>query len=1175
MNRFMYFIILFIIGFFTSFLFAQMDMLHGDDNETRMGVHAGNKFRTSFFNDGTFGGRVNQPPEIAGEWPINSGHYYLVDGNIFVGSEVVDTTGNLIHILSENKSANIGGSRGDQGPNGEWWTFLPLPGFANPTGDRIAMARGSSEWENSWPARWPDIGDPNNPYGIYSADAWAGSWNGYFGRDVFNADEESYFVADDYMNREFSFFPDSTDLDRKGLGVRIYVRGFQWAKAAVEDALFCLFDIENIGTHFHDKMIFAYKIGNNMGESNDGSDAGDDNASFRRDLDLAYMWDNDDLGAGNWSPVGYMGGAFLESPGNPFDGIDNDNDGYDPIIGVPGTGSGPEITSALWAGPKTLNLNDDIVLIDYSSPTYERTVTTLGDALQAAGKGPNDTLEVHYLGRIFKFWAGQVLDLNDDHDSEIGDNLVDDNLNGIIDENRGQEDDQGIFRYLYEGYRYIDYFTGNGENNPLIDERRDDNIDNDGDWDSETDDVGADGIGPGIPGYPGPDFGEGDGIPTAGEPHFDKTDIDESDQLGLTSFNLYEWTSLNQFDDEAYWQAMAPGFFSSNVTGQNVELLFGSGYFPLPPDRVERFSMAILCGDDLDDLIRNKGYVAQAYNENYNFSKAPNIPTVRAVVGDKKVTLFWDSYAEQSVDPITGNDFEGYRIYRSTDPSFNDAKPITDAYGSVIFREPMEQFDLDNDVYGFASAATQGVFFYLGDDTGLRHFWTDTTVVNGYTYYYAVTSYDRGSTPPAGFADTLGIDPSECSKFVAVQSTGEVEKGTNVVIAEPEAPSAGFTKADFEGSQILSGANNTAEGNVSYSIVDPTQVKNDHTYQITFKETLSDQLLDSTASFTLVDSTTNDTLLEDYSLGGDEHEGLPITDGFQLLFSNNPIELNLNTDLSGWSRPGIPEYDFRRYAPVPGSRPIDLIYGDFKIIFGTVGVDTSKLYYIGNNNVELPPIPVNFTVINTSTNTKVDFAFRDRIIATPEDSGKFTFDLTRRRSDEIIFLADPDSLVASWQIVYLISSPSQPDTLVPGPGDTLTIKLDKPFLSHDTYSFTTHAPGVSKELAKSDLDKIRVVPNPYIVTNSWEPHNPYSSGRGDRQLHFTHLPAKCTIRIFNVRGQLIETIPYESTTSDGRDGTYRWDMLSKDNLEISYGIYIYHVEAEGIGEKIGKFVVVK
>jgi hypothetical protein len=36
-----------------------------------------------------------------------------------------------------------------------------------------------------------------------------------------------------------------------------------------------------------------------------------------------------------------------------------------------------------------------------------------------------------------------------------------------------------------------------------------------------------------------------------------------------------------------------------------------------------------------------------------------------------------------------------------------------------------------------------------------------------------------------------------------------------------------------------------------------------------------------------------------------------------------------------------------------------------------------------------------------------------------------------------------------------------------------------------------------------------------------------------------------------------------------------WDMLSKDGNEIAYGIYLYHVEAPGIGEKLGRFAVIK
>jgi hypothetical protein len=118
----------------------------------------------------------------------------------------------------------------------------------------------------------------------------------------------------------------------------------------------------------------------------------------------------------------------------------------------------------------------------------------------------------------------------------------------LIDESRGQPDNAGVVHYLYEGWKCKNYFTGAGFENRMLDERRDDGIDNDGDWKTSAneigDDVGADGLAPGVRGYPGPDIGEKDGIPTSGEPHFDKTDIDETDQLGLTNANNYDWGAL-------------------------------------------------------------------------------------------------------------------------------------------------------------------------------------------------------------------------------------------------------------------------------------------------------------------------------------------------------------------------------------------------------------------------------------------------------------------------------------------------------------------------------------------------------------------------------------------------------------------------------------------------------
>ena len=157
-------IFVFIIFTLTCYLnlYAQMQGLHGDILEQRSGLHSGNQFRVSLYNDGMLGG--NQiPPDYYGEWPINSGHLYLHDGNIFVGSEVLDREGILKHILStnpRNRPSATDPSAGDTGPNGENWTFLPLRGFASPDTNKLAM----SKWKFSWPYFWPDkVDDPVDP----------------------------------------------------------------------------------------------------------------------------------------------------------------------------------------------------------------------------------------------------------------------------------------------------------------------------------------------------------------------------------------------------------------------------------------------------------------------------------------------------------------------------------------------------------------------------------------------------------------------------------------------------------------------------------------------------------------------------------------------------------------------------------------------------------------------------------------------------------------------------------------------------------------------------------------------------------------------------------------------------------------------------------------------------
>ncbi len=98
------------------------------------------------------------------------------------------------------------------------------------------------------------------------------------------------------------------------------------------------------------------------------------------------------------------------------------------------------------------------------------------------------------------------------------------------------------------------------------------------------------------------------------------------------------------------------------------------------------------------------------------------------------------------------------------------------------------------------------------------------------------------------------------------------------------------------------------------------------------------------------------------------------------------------------------------------------------------------------------------------------------------------------------------------------------------------------------------------ETAESALDMIRVVPNPYYG------HSYYESGQLDNYVRITNLPRKCTVTIYNVSGQKIRQF------SKDNDASYiDWDLKNSYNISIASGMYIVHINAPGIGEKVVKW----
>ncbi len=104
--------------------------------------------------------------------------------------------------------------------------------------------------------------------------------------------------------------------------------------------------------------------------------------------------------------------------------------------------------------------------------------------------------------------------------------------------------------------------------------------------------------------------------------------------------------------------------------------------------------------------------------------------------------------------------------------------------------------------------------------------------------------------------------------------------------------------------------------------------------------------------------------------------------------------------------------------------------------------------------------------------------------------------------------------------------------------------------------------------AKSALDLIRVVPNPYYG-RSGAGRGVYEISQVDTRVKITNLPQKCTIRIFTLNGVLVRTFRKDSEAPD-----QEWDLKNEYGVPIASGPYIIHIDAPGIGQRVVKFFAI-
>lgn len=103
-----------------------------------------------------------------------------------------------------------------------------------------------------------------------------------------------------------------------------------------------------------------------------------------------------------------------------------------------------------------------------------------------------------------------------------------------------------------------------------------------------------------------------------------------------------------------------------------------------------------------------------------------------------------------------------------------------------------------------------------------------------------------------------------------------------------------------------------------------------------------------------------------------------------------------------------------------------------------------------------------------------------------------------------------------------------------------------PYLESSKWSNRSLLPASPFVPGKSYLDSVVVVPNPFYIYG--QRMNFLSD---NNRLMFANLPPYCTLKIFNVTGDLVHTIIHDSGTS-----TDFWDQITATNQYIASGVYI-------------------
>jgi hypothetical protein len=611
--------------------------------------------------------------------------------------------------------------------------------------------------------------------------------------------------------------------------------------------------------------------------------------------------------------------------------------------------------------------------------------------------------------------------------------------------------------------------------------------------------------------------------------------------LGSKYFHVASGQNIH-FDDPSQLPA----------TGGDLLYNMSSGPYDINPNDTLTFYTVLLAGDDLAGLNNAYAQAQSTIDANFELPKAPDRPTLEGVPGDKKAILYWNNASELSIDPFSGEaDFEGYRIYKSIDRGITWTK--------------IADFDKKNSI---------------GNNTGLQYSLIDSSVINGLEYWYSITAYDRGSDliPSLESAignnlqslntvsviprsNAIGRDPVSAAN-VQHYGTGNSNYSLNVNPIDKESLSGNVYNAGF--SYVIIKEVGDLKTTVSMHITDSLLTK-PYRYGLSFITATSVNVLNLTTG----------AIIGKTGLGypsGGRTFALP-TEGFSVTLTDSA-----NTPI--------------KYLPEAG----DLITINFAINVIRNGQDTvisSHPFDIGQKqatedgvifSMSAPQIIQNvsrvggtdnisltFTVDNSSTITNDTYLISTIGFGTDANGEGFINLLVRNSHGDTVAVKDSLSDQSAFTFGGLSGKVSFDSKKPPKAGNLFSVETIQPVLPNilDKYKFTIKGSTINTAIQTSQMNKIRVVPNPYVVSSLFESELGELRLEPLRQIQFINLPAVCTIYIFTVAGDRVKTLYHNS-----QGGTETWDLRTESNREVAPGVYIYVVKTDQT-QYMERFAIIK